>query len=63
MRILVCLDVRQGEAATFVRRLLRHKEFNTQAKRMGKVIRVATGGLTVWEVRGEKERNFAWERE
>jgi len=60
---LVCLDVRQDEAATFVRRLLRHREFNTQAKRMGKVIRLSTVGLSVWEIHGEKESNFAWQSE
>ncbi len=38
---LVCLDVRQDEAATFVRRFLRHPEFDTEAKRMGAVIRVS----------------------
>jgi hypothetical protein len=57
----VCLDVRQDEAATFVRRLLRHRKFNTQAKRMGKVIRLSTVGLSVWEIHGEKENNFAWQ--
>ena len=60
---LVCLDVRQDEAATFVRRLLRYREFNTQAKRMGKVIRLSTGGLSVWEIHGEKESNSAWHNE
>ena len=35
---LVCMAVRKNEAAAFVRRLLRHPEFDTQAKRMGTVI-------------------------
>ena len=51
------------EAATFVRRLLRHREFNTQAKRMGKVIRLSTVELSVWEIHREKESNFAWQSE
>jgi hypothetical protein len=59
----VCLDVRQDEAATFVRRLLRYREFNTQAKRMGKVIRLSTVGLSVWEIHREKESNFGWHSE
>lgn len=57
---LVCLDVKQNEAAVFVRRLLRHKEFNTQAKRMGRVIRLSVVGLSVWEIYGEKESSFSW---
>ena len=42
---LVTLAVRQYEAAHFVRRLLSHRDFNTQAKRMGTVIRVMHTGL------------------
>ena len=57
---LVCLDVRQDETATFVRRLLRHKEFNTQAKRLGKVIRISSVGLSVWQLHAEKETRFDW---
>ena len=36
---LVYLAVEKYEVAAFVRRLLRHPEFDTQAKRMGSVIR------------------------
>lgn len=60
---LVCLDVKQDEAAVFVRRLLRHRKFNTQAKRMGKVIRLSAVGLSVWETHGQKESDFAWQSE
>jgi hypothetical protein len=58
---LVCMDVRQDEAAAFVHRLLRHKEFNTQAKRMGKVIRLSTVGLSIWGIHGEQEIRFSWQ--
>ncbi len=44
---LVQLDVAQPEAAHFVRRVLRHPDFNTHAKRMGVVIRASQSGLTV----------------
>jgi hypothetical protein len=57
---LVCMDVKQDETATFVRRLLRHKEFNTQAKRLGKVIRISSVGLSVWQLHAEKETRFDW---
>ena len=36
---LVLLDVRREEAAIFIRRLLRHGDFDTQGKRMGMVMR------------------------
>jgi hypothetical protein len=44
---LVHLDVDEAEAARYVRRLLRHREFNTKAKRMGTVIRASPGSMTV----------------
>jgi hypothetical protein len=57
---LVCMAVRQDEAAAFARRLLRHKEFNAQAKRMGKVIRLSPVALSVWELRTEEEIHYDW---
>ncbi len=41
---LVYMAVEKYEAAVFVRRLLRHRQFDTQAKRMGAVIRVSSAG-------------------
>ena len=58
---LVHLDVRQAEAATFVRRLLRHPKFDTQAKRMGTVIRVSYSGLAVWHQHAEREAHYDWQ--
>jgi hypothetical protein len=57
---LVCLAVDKYEAALFIRRLLRHREFNTQAKRMGAVVRVSHTGLSVWRSHAEKETTFDW---
>ncbi len=57
---LVYLAVEKNEAATFVRRLLRHREFDTQARRMGAVIRVSHVGLTVWRLYAEREIRFDW---
>ncbi|HZO26967.1 MAG TPA: hypothetical protein VFH48_13375 [Chloroflexota bacterium] len=56
---LVYLYVRRQDAATYVRRVLRHPEFNTQAKRMGAVIQASESGLRVWR-RNEDEQLFAW---
>jgi len=57
---MVYLNVGQSEAAIFVRRLLRHPEFDTQAKRMGTVIRVSHRRLTVWRLHAEHEVHFDW---
>ncbi|MBI4531483.1 MAG: hypothetical protein HY709_08150 [Candidatus Latescibacteria bacterium] len=57
---LVYLDVGQWEAALFVRRLLRHREVDTHAKRMGAVIRASHTGLAVWRLHAEREVHVAW---
>lgn len=57
---LVYMDVRQYETATFVRRLLHHPEFDTQAKRVGAIIRLSHAGLWVWRLHAEKEVHFSW---
>lgn len=45
---LVFMDVDKYEVASFVRRVLRHPELDTQAKRMGAVIRISHGGLSLY---------------
>ena len=57
---LVCLVVGQFEVATFVRRLLRHPEFNRRARRMGTVIRVTRTGLSVWRLHAENQVHLDW---
>jgi hypothetical protein len=57
---LVYLDVKRDEAALFVRRLLRHREFDAQAKRMGAVIRASNTGLAVWCLHAEEVARFDW---
>ncbi len=57
---LVHLAVKKDEVAVFLRRLICHREFNTEAKRMGSVIRVSHAGLSVWRIRIEKQIRFAW---
>jgi len=57
---LVYLAVKKDEVAIFVRRLLRHWEFDTEAKRMGAVIRVSHAGLSVWRLHTEEEMRFDW---
>ena len=57
---LVYLDVKQSEAATFIRRILRHRELDTQAKRMGAIIRASHTRLAVWRLHAEQEVHFSW---
>ena len=57
---LVCMGVKKEEAAMYVRRLLHHPEFDTVAKRMGKVVRVSSMGLAMWRLHAEQEAYFDW---
>ena len=57
---LVALAISEHEAASFIRRFLRHAGFNTQTKRMGKVIRVSHTGLRLWRLHGEQEEQLRW---
>lgn len=57
---LIYLDVAQYESAAFIRRTLKHLDFNTKAKRMGNIIRVSHRGLTVWKIHTEAKVQFIW---
>jgi len=57
---LVFLDVNDYEAATFIRRFLRHKEFDTQAKRLGKVIRITQTYISVRDRHASQGIRFEW---
>ena len=58
---LVCVDVAQYEAAAFVRRLLRHKDFDTETKRVAAVVRLSHAGVFLWRLHAEKEERLTWE--
>ena len=57
---IVCLAVGPDEAASFVRRFLRHRSFDTQAKRLGRVMRVSQVGIRVFPPGGQEEM-LTWE--
>ncbi len=57
---LIYLDVNKYEAALFVRRVLHHPELNTQAKRIGAVIRVSSRGLSLYRRHTGKLTFLAW---
>ena len=58
---LACLDVEEHEAAYFTRRLLRLESLNTEAKRMGKVIRASQSGLVIWTSPSQAELRLGWQ--
>ena len=57
---LMYLTVRQIEHASFVRRLLHHPEFDTQAKRLGSVLRLSHAGVSAWHLRHQHEMHYEW---
>jgi hypothetical protein len=57
---VVVLAVGQYEAAHFVRLLLRHSDFATQASRMGAVLRLMHTGLAAWRLHAARELRLAW---
>lgn len=59
---LVYLAARQKEAGSFIRRFLRHPEFNTQTKRMGSVILASYAGLIVWHIHAKKATALPWHK-
>ena len=48
------------ETAAFIKRFLRHPEFNTKAKRCGKVIRLSPRFISWWEIGAEQQQNLLW---
>jgi hypothetical protein len=57
---LVVLAVEKDEAASFIRRLLRHSAFRLRSKRMGKVIRVSHAKVSVWALSKQKQVDIGW---
>jgi hypothetical protein len=59
---LVSIDTEDYEAASAARRFLQHPTFDTDAKRMGSVVRLSQGGLVAWLPRSEVEVRFGWQQ-
>lgn len=57
---LVYLGVEKGEAASFIRRFLRHPAFDTEAKRMGTVVRVLHAEISYWHLHHSHEVRVDW---
>jgi hypothetical protein len=58
---LVTLEVGQYEAASFTRRFLRHRAFDTSRKRMGTVARVSHTGIRRWRLHATDDEVLDWE--
>jgi hypothetical protein len=46
---IVYYEVPLAEMAAYIRRILRHPQFNTHAKRLGKVIKVTSQRIEFWQ--------------
>ena len=57
---LVCLDVGDYDAASFVRRCLNHQMFDTEAHRLGNVLRLSYVGISVWKLHATSEQLISW---
>ena len=57
---LVRLDVSRALSAEYIRRLLKHPEFNTTSKRLGSVARVGPSGIPAWRTKTQAEERFDW---
>jgi hypothetical protein len=57
---LVYVNVSQSEAAYFIRRFLKHSEYETKNKRRGSVLRISHIGISVWRLHSEKEEFINW---
>ena len=52
---VVCLAVAPDEAASYVRRVLRHPACDTQTKRLGRLMRVSQMGIRLYHLGGREE--------
>ena len=57
---IVWLDVRDDLIADYARRVLYHPKLDTQAERMGKVIRAGVATMRLWSIRATSEWEYAW---
>ncbi len=60
---LVHLDIDKYEVALFIRRVLRNPDLDTQAKRMGAIIRVSHRGLAMYRDRTGKLTFLDWSQQ
>lgn len=57
---LVAMEIDKDESAFFVRALLHHLHFNTQAKRMGQIIHLSPWRISTLRLHNDQTRYFEW---
>ena len=57
---LVYFQVGVAETAFFIRRFLRHPDFQTSQQRLGKIIRVHPAGIAFWERKSSRAVEVSW---
>ncbi|MBI2438754.1 MAG: hypothetical protein HYV36_08095 [Lentisphaerae bacterium] len=57
---LVAMEIDKDESAFFIRALLRHPHFNTQAKRMGQIIHLSPWRISTLRLHAAQTRYFKW---
>ncbi len=57
---LIWLDLAPEESAVFIRRILRHPQFSTKARRMGIALRAHHDGLHFWQWRRSALQRLPW---
>ena len=57
---LVYYEIEDPELVNYILRFLHHREFNTHAKRLGKVIKVTTQYIEYWEVGKQEKTRMEW---
>jgi hypothetical protein len=62
---LVFLDIpeHEGEIALAIRRFLRHSDFNSHAKRMGKVVRLHLNRIHYWQLSKQFLSGIEWNKD
>ena len=58
---IAVMTIGQHEVAKFVRRFLRHPDFNSRGKRMGKIVRISATKITSRKIRDVTERHAEWD--
>jgi hypothetical protein len=59
---IVVANVGQNETAAFIRRFLRHPDFDTRTKRMGRVVRISHASLAFWRSRSQTQMRTVWKQ-
>jgi hypothetical protein len=57
---LVYYDVPEAKLADWVLRFVRHPQFNTHAKRLGRVVKVTPLKMACWEIHESRIKQIAW---